>query len=288
MTEPEPSDSFRHCLKIAVGALCTEVGFECADSTALETLTELCQSLLSELGRSSSAFCELAGRVEPVSADVVLAMVEMGISVQGIKDYALRNNRFTVPSPSQSVSSKQTAILHTGNKKKHPAYAPDHLPEMPDSHSYIRTPTHRQPVTDYESVREKAASQKRDVERALTRFIAKTGKIHNLFKTDDNLFPLISCEPKEEEGVRLPPYIDALLFKDQVFEEDEREYLPKKRKATNNPDLGSDDEEAPGNSPNDKKSKLNESMAESEAIDNPFLRPVRVPLPRPPPIKPSK
>ena len=29
------------------------------------------------------------------------------------------------------------------------------MPEMPDSHSYIRTPTHRQPVTDYESVREK-------------------------------------------------------------------------------------------------------------------------------------
>ena len=29
------------------------------------------------------------------------------------------------------------------------------MPDMPDSHSYIRTPTHRQPVTDYESVREK-------------------------------------------------------------------------------------------------------------------------------------
>jgi len=284
MTEPEPNDPFRHCLKIAVSALCTEVGFECADSTALETMTELTHSLLAELGRSARAFCELAGRVEPVSADVVLAMVEMGVSVQGLKDFAFRNNRFSVPAPSQSVSSKQTAILHTGNKKKHPTYVPDYLPEMPDSHSYIRTPTHRQPVTDYESVREKAASQKRDVERALTRFIAKTGKIHNLFKTDDNLFPLISCEPKEEEGVRLPAYIDALLFKDQVFEEDEREYLPKKRKAANNPDLGSDDEDGP-TTPNDKRSKLNESMAEGEAIDNPFLRPVRVPRP---PIKPTK
>merc|ERR1712122_199486 len=99
----------------------------------------------------------------------------------------MRNSRVTLPAPSQTVSSKQTAILHTGNK--------------------ARPPTHRQPVTDYESVREKAASQKRDVERALTRFIAKTGKIHNLFKTDDsNLFPLISCE-KEEEGVKLPPYL---------------------------------------------------------------------------------
>ena len=77
---------------------------------------------------------------------------------------------------------KTDFILFPGNNKKHPSSIPDNLPEFPDSHSYIRTPTHRQPVTDYEMVREKAASQKRDVERALTRFIAKTGKIHNLYR----------------------------------------------------------------------------------------------------------
>merc|ERR1712013_99246 len=172
-----------------------------------------------------------------------------------------------LPAPSQTVSSKQTAILHTGNKARHGGHIPDHLPEMPDSHSYIRTPTHRQPVTDYESVREKAASQKRDVERALTRFIAKTGKIHNLFKTDDsNLFPLISCD---------------------------REYLPKKRKSNNQNNSkprkqedDSDDEEGPGSS--EKKSKPNEASAEGgDGIDNPFLRPVRMPRPIPPTMKVS-
>jgi hypothetical protein len=55
------------------------------------------------------------------------------------------------------------------------------------------------------------------VERALTRFIAKTGKIHKLFNTEDsNLFPLISCE-KDEEGTRLPAYIDALIFKVSTY-----------------------------------------------------------------------
>merc|ERR1719466_667095 len=268
-SDPGAADPFRSCLRVAVSSLCTEMGFDCADSTALETVTEMTQSLLVELGRSARAFCELASRVEPVSADIVLSMVEMGIPVQGLKEYALRSNRVTLPPPSQAVTSKQTAILHTGNKKRHPTHIPDHLPEMPDSHSYIRTPTHRQPVTDYESVREKAASQKRDVERALTRFIAKTGKIHNLFKTDDsNLFPLISCE-KDEEGMKLPPYLDALLFKDQVFEEDEREYLPKKRKNTDR-DFDDDDEKD-----KDKKAKPDESI--TEEIDNPFLRPVRMP-----------
>ena len=38
-------------------------------------------------------------------------------------------------------------------------------------------------------MREKAASQKRDVERALTRFIAKTGETQSLFKDDVNAYP---------------------------------------------------------------------------------------------------
>lgn len=50
--------------------------------------------------------------------------------------------------------------------------------------------THRRPVTEYEAIREKVATQKRDIERALTRFIAKTGETHSLFLTEDNsMFP---------------------------------------------------------------------------------------------------
>lgn len=50
--------------------------------------------------------------------------------------------------------------------------------------------THKQPVTEYEAIREKVATQKRDIERALTRFIAKTGETHSLFLTEDNsMFP---------------------------------------------------------------------------------------------------
>ena len=265
MTEQETANPFRMYLRVAVSGLLTALGFTSAENVALETLTELTQSFISELGRSTRSFCELANRVEPVSADVVLALVEMGVPVTGVQSYATRSQRVSLPTPAQLTTPKQTSILHTGNNKKHPSSIPDNLPDFPDSHSYIRTPTHRQPVTDYEMVREKAASQKRDVERALTRFIAKTGKIHNLFKTDDNnLFPLISCE-REVEGVKLPPYLNAVLFKDQVFEEDEREFLSKKRKH-NDKDTSEDGE---------KKVKLDESFAEE--IDNPFLRPVKMP-----------
>lgn len=50
--------------------------------------------------------------------------------------------------------------------------------------------THKQPVTEYEAIREKAASQKRDIEKALTRFLAKTSETHCLFSSEDNqMFP---------------------------------------------------------------------------------------------------
>ena len=119
-------------------------------------------------------------------------------------------------------------------------------------------------------VREKAASQKRDVERALTRFIAKTGKIHNLFKTDDNnLFPLISCE-RDVDSTKTLPYLSAVLFKDQVFEEDEREFEKKREKKRKSSEKDLNEE-------GDRKPKLDESYQDQDNPDNPFLRPVKMP-----------
>lgn len=45
--------------------------------------------------------------------------------------------------------------------------------------------THKQPVTEYEAIREKAANQKRDIEKALTKFLAKTSETYNLFSSED-------------------------------------------------------------------------------------------------------
>ena len=45
--------------------------------------------------------------------------------------------------------------------------------------------TYKQPITDYITVREKAANQKRDVEKALCKFIAKTGSTMQLVMEGD-------------------------------------------------------------------------------------------------------
>lgn len=308
--------SYRLCLERAVAAILVESGFDTATSTAVQTLSELLQSFMYELGRSSRAFSDVACRSEPLHADVLLALVEMGQTTAGLREYAFRFGRRSLNNPGVAQPPKATQILHTGDRKPRSKLIAEMCPEYPDSHTYVRTPTHKQPVTDYVGVREKASSQKRDVERALTRFIAKTGKTHSLFNTDDtNLFPLISCDRLMPDQPALPAYLNALLFKDQIFEEDDREYAPKRKvikeedddakklKDSNrkvivveakidkemyesDPDdddaqnvqsgsSGDKDSEEKGGKAEKEQNKKSE--ANNEAIDNPFLRPVKFP-----------
>lgn len=181
--------------------------------------------MLCQIGESAKSYCELAGRTQPLTADVLLALVNTGIKIDNIPSYGNRSNRTVLPPLQQQTQSKPTHILQAGVKQSHPPHIPSHLPPLPDPHAYVRTPTHKQPVTEYEAIREKASSQKRDIERALTRFKAKTGKTHSLFLKDDSgMFPFIACTPQ------FPTYL-ALLPQDQIFDsEDETEESPAKKK----------------------------------------------------------
>ncbi|XP_075157577.1 transcription initiation factor TFIID subunit 8-like [Haematobia irritans] len=202
----------------AVSQILMEKGFDSVDKECLETLTEMLQSLLVEVGQSARSYCELSGRTIPVVGDVVVALVNMGISLQGIEGFAKREGRQIISMPPQQQQQKQLNLLQAGTKSHHPPHILPYLPLFPDPHAYVRTPTHKQPVTEYEAIREKAATQKRDIEKALTKFLAKTSETHSLFDTEDNMFPLIACKPA------FPTYLAALNPTDQVFDFEELEY----------------------------------------------------------------
>ncbi|XP_055619012.1 transcription initiation factor TFIID subunit 8-like [Toxorhynchites rutilus septentrionalis] len=209
----------RKFLQMAISSQLLEHDFDNADKECLETLTEMMQSFIVELGQSARNYCELAGRTQPVIGDVVIALINMGISVRGLESFAKREGRQILPQPQLAQAQKQPSILQAGQKNSHPTHIPNHLPSLPDPHAYIRTPTYKQPVTEYEAIREKAASQKRDIEKALTKFLAKTSEVHSLFDNEDNpMFPLIACKPS------FPPYLQALNPTDQIFDFEELEY----------------------------------------------------------------
>ncbi|KAL0120711.1 hypothetical protein PUN28_008406 [Cardiocondyla obscurior] len=261
----------RKILSQVVSSILVECGYDTCEKQVLESLSEMLQSFIVEIGASGRNYCELSGRTEPLIADVILALINMGIKIDNIEAHAKRQNRSVLPALQQQTQSKQLNILQAGVKQSHPSHIPNYLPSFPDPHAYIRTPTHKQPVTEYEAIREKVATQKRDIERALTRFIAKTGETHSLFLTEDNsMFPLISCKPQ------FPSYISALLPQDQVFEPDQEfqfEPSPVKKKK----EQQSKETEKSDQAQNENMEQNGEITTQQDVIDNPYLRPGRIP-----------
>lgn len=275
----QPSTTYRKLLVAAVSSVLLEAGADTAEKDVLGTLTEMIQCYLCEIGLLSKNYCELAGRIEPIIADVILGFVEMGIDVSGLEEYTKKIKHGILPPLQQQQPQKQLSMLQAGTKQSLPSHIPPHLPAFPDPHAYIRTPTHKQPVIDYEAIREKAAIQKKDMERALTKFLAKTSQTHNLFDIDEaNIFPLIACKPT------FPSYLSALQPQDQIFDPEELEYdhnkvaeeQPRKRikSESKNSEVKQDHEEQ-GNE--EVSIKTEENTSSNWDIDNPYLAATKLP-----------
>ena len=265
----------RRVLYSLVASTCLEAGYTSADNYALDVLLQLFQGFLTEISHSAKQFCEHAGRTEPLPGDVIMALIEMGFDLKALPAYAFRSNRVIVPSPSQMPKQMMPKILQTGKSRPLHHYIPDCFPPFPDSHSYISTPTFKQPITEYETLREKSSTHKRDVERALTRFMARTftsSISYSLFPEEQmsHLFPLIGIKTDHV------PYLSALLPKDQIWEEDEgssssiyKDESKAKDKLLNENsqlaelDTGKDEED-------------NMVSNEVEMVDNPYLRPAKI------------
>jgi transcription initiation factor TFIID subunit 8 len=261
-TEP-PSNGYmsspwRKALKTSIAALLIEIGYQAAEILALETLVEMTEAYIWEAGRSSRSFSELAGRTRVMPSDVVMALVEIGLDFTAIPDHARRENKTVFVPPAQTPLPASSKILQVGEKRKHPGHIPDYLPPFPDPHTHIRTPCFKQPANEYQLVREKAASQKRNVEVALTRFIAKTGATQSLFKDDKSAFPLIACKPSQL------PYLSALLPSDsEALAQDNTESDSNRHQVV--PDLEPMGDGTSG-----------DMTADCDTIDNPYLLPAKI------------
>ncbi|XP_036173522.1 transcription initiation factor TFIID subunit 8 isoform X4 [Myotis myotis] len=244
-----PADNYhlarRRTLQVVVSSLLTEAGFESAEKASVETLTEMLQSWF---------------------------------NVDTLPAYAKRSQRMVITAPPVTNQPVTPKALTAGQNRPHPPHIPSHFPEFPDPHTYIKTPTYREPVSDYQVLREKAASQRRDVERALTRFMAKTGETQSLFKDDVSTFPLIAARPFTI------PYLTALLPSElemQQMEETDSSEQDEQTDTENLPlHISTDDSgaEKENTSVLQQNSSLTGSRnGEESLIDNPYLRPVKKP-----------
>lgn len=115
---------------------------------------------MSEVGSLSRNFAELSGRTEPLIADVILTFVEMGTNKLNAKfgsqanitfvglgynfnnlmKYVKSSKHISLPSIQPQQPQKQLNMLTAGSKMPLPPYIPQHLPQFPDPHAYVRTP----------------------------------------------------------------------------------------------------------------------------------------------------
>lgn len=275
----------RKLLQSSVCAMLLEHGIQSAPNSVIETLVEMVQALIVELSRSAQSYSELCGRSSPLFVDVFIAMVEMGLNTQELVSAGRQKTKYHIPNPQIQSKPSVPKLLQIGDKKSTLSYIPDYYPPFPDSHAYIRTDTHKQPVTEYEAIREKASNQKRDLERALTRFMARTGVQncdHSLFPDEQSsqLFPLIPI------NIKTHTYLTALLPRDQIFEDDQqndRKSEDKKKEEESNQNEDDNDENKDDENENKDENDLNsksdfnkENETENDLTDNPFLRPSKI------------
>uniref|UniRef100_A0A8D0CE26 Transcription initiation factor TFIID subunit 8 n=1 Tax=Scleropages formosus TaxID=113540 RepID=A0A8D0CE26_SCLFO len=99
-TTTSPAENYylarRRTLQVVVSSLLTECGFESAEKAAVESLTEMIQSYISEVGRSAKSYCEHTARSTPTLSDVVVTLIEMGFNVDTLPTYAKRSQRMVI------------------------------------------------------------------------------------------------------------------------------------------------------------------------------------------------
>uniref|UniRef100_A0A2K6CV97 Transcription initiation factor TFIID subunit 8 n=1 Tax=Macaca nemestrina TaxID=9545 RepID=A0A2K6CV97_MACNE len=146
-----PADNYhlarRRTLQVVVSSLLTEAGFESAEKASVETLTEMLQSYISEIGRSAKSYCEHTARTQPTLSDIVVTLVEMGFNVDTLPAYAKRSQRMVITAPPVTNQPVTPKALTAGQNRPHPPHIPSHFPEFPDPHTYIKTPIAARPFT---------------------------------------------------------------------------------------------------------------------------------------------
>ncbi|RUS86219.1 hypothetical protein EGW08_006014 [Elysia chlorotica] len=142
-------------LRIAVAQICQNLGWQSAQSSSLEVLTDVLDKYLLQLSVTSHRYCEHAGRTQPNLDDLGLAFQQMGIEISELEDYVkhvdpvpFAHEVVAFPAPKAAnlgfPSSRSREIMQ--HRKEH---IPSHLPCMfPNLKDEIPEPVDKAPTPE--------------------------------------------------------------------------------------------------------------------------------------------
>lgn len=247
-------NTHRKLLNLSVVTICKEAGFETATKASLETLTELLQAHLTELTTSCRKFCEHSHRTMPDLTDCAMALAEVGCSAHAVNAFC----KTTPSQPAKQLTVAKPPAEHKGLKSglpkvNQPSYIPNHFIEYPEVHSFVRTPSMREPINQYEMIRERIAKQNILTEESLIKFLSHTKPSDDvLFEhIDRELYPTIRLDHEPF------PYLRALLPNQKENE------LPKTPQPA---------EEKHNTSSDEVSNSQTSDASTSRSNDNPYIR----------------
>lgn len=201
-------------MQVVVAQVCKELGFQSLTEGACETLAELTQKYIEELGHISHGYAEQAARTEANFSDVRLALKDVNANLDDLRNFALLTEDMPFAKDIPEFPVKKTNESHTernGNSAElsqpRPSNIPDFLPPFPNPHTFIHTSPDDRPA-DAKLLRKAKSKEKNQVESSLSHLNEKIGTQTTInydagrkLKPSVTLNPyLIPAKKKSKEG----------------------------------------------------------------------------------------
>ena len=172
------SDAYARALARTAAAQTAEAsGFQSVRESAADALAELVVRYLKEVGASSQAYAEMAGRTHASFPDAVRALEDTGVDLDLLCEYVEKEDEIpfarTVPSfPVRKKAKRLPTFVELGEEP--PSNVPAFLPAFPDKHTYKSTPAYDAHDTDPKVQKDHVDRQRREAKRSLASFKRKT------------------------------------------------------------------------------------------------------------------
>jgi len=179
-----------------VAQLCDEAGFDHVTTTARDTLTDILQAYIQEVGDSAHKAAELANRTEANAHDVVMALDDSNVSLRQLRDYCERpDSELPLCHEVHRIPVRKRRRPMQQASEKDPSPPHPWLPKLPPSDHW--RPSEGEDMVAKLATQDPARGEQiKDAERALI----------NLREAAPSAFGCPSL-PKEKVQAQIPPHV---------------------------------------------------------------------------------
>lgn len=179
------------------------MGFSSASSQAIDTLSDVTESLVSKIALKAKLLAEHSGRTQVNLVDIVSALKVINITSRDLISY-IRDTQVDLPFCHTHTVFPLTGSLTREEPISSISYndqnIPNFLPPFPDSHTYLFTSLPVSHPRDPETIRAIRANEKRQIEEKLATLLAdEPMEIEQTGNTGSN--PFLSLRSTERRSL---------------------------------------------------------------------------------------